>query len=271
MLRAAGGQVRCGRCGEVFNALARLAEDASAFSRPANRRPDRPASRRSRWKRAPTRSCIRRHRSAPAEPELRPTARTSRRAMSNSHACSSSISSSRRGTRLPRRHVISPHRSPRHRPFPDRPRPRRRQPRRRAQRRARKRAPREVAPAPAAAPAPAPPPAPVAAADAPGTGAAAESADDGSLEFTLPPGDLDRVFVDPTAVRPSSLAARGSHRAAARRASRRRSTSPTTCGATCCPDCDNGDSRSRASRHNPRYNSHGAARPPCWRSYSSHR
>src|SRR6267378_4424879 len=26
-LRAAGGQVRCGRCGEVFNALARLAED----------------------------------------------------------------------------------------------------------------------------------------------------------------------------------------------------------------------------------------------------
>src|ERR1017187_9737682 len=31
-LRAAGGQVRCGRCGEVFNALARLAEDANAFS-----------------------------------------------------------------------------------------------------------------------------------------------------------------------------------------------------------------------------------------------
>ncbi len=31
-LRAAGGQVRCGRCGEVFNALARLAEDPSAFS-----------------------------------------------------------------------------------------------------------------------------------------------------------------------------------------------------------------------------------------------
>src|SRR5229473_4093145 len=32
VLRAAGGQVRCGRCGEVFNALARLAEDATAFS-----------------------------------------------------------------------------------------------------------------------------------------------------------------------------------------------------------------------------------------------
>src|ERR1700685_673920 len=32
VLRAAGGQVRCGRCGEVFNALARLAEDASTFA-----------------------------------------------------------------------------------------------------------------------------------------------------------------------------------------------------------------------------------------------
>jgi predicted Zn finger-like uncharacterized protein len=32
VLRAAGGQVRCGKCGEVFSALARLAEDSSAFS-----------------------------------------------------------------------------------------------------------------------------------------------------------------------------------------------------------------------------------------------
>jgi predicted Zn finger-like uncharacterized protein len=32
VLRAAGGQVRCGRCGEVFNALARLAESPSAFT-----------------------------------------------------------------------------------------------------------------------------------------------------------------------------------------------------------------------------------------------
>src|SRR5258708_26154942 len=32
VLRAAGGQVRCGRCGEVFNALARLAEDSSGFT-----------------------------------------------------------------------------------------------------------------------------------------------------------------------------------------------------------------------------------------------
>jgi predicted Zn finger-like uncharacterized protein len=31
VLRAAGGQVRCGRCGEVFNALARLAEDSTVF------------------------------------------------------------------------------------------------------------------------------------------------------------------------------------------------------------------------------------------------
>jgi predicted Zn finger-like uncharacterized protein len=32
VLRAASGQVRCGNCGEVFNALARLAEDANAFA-----------------------------------------------------------------------------------------------------------------------------------------------------------------------------------------------------------------------------------------------
>ncbi len=31
-LRSAGGQVRCGRCGEVFNALARLAEQPAAFT-----------------------------------------------------------------------------------------------------------------------------------------------------------------------------------------------------------------------------------------------
>ncbi len=32
VLRAAGGQVRCGRCGEIFSALARLAEDPAAFA-----------------------------------------------------------------------------------------------------------------------------------------------------------------------------------------------------------------------------------------------
>ncbi len=32
VLRAAGGQVRCGKCGDVFNALARLAEDSNAFT-----------------------------------------------------------------------------------------------------------------------------------------------------------------------------------------------------------------------------------------------
>jgi predicted Zn finger-like uncharacterized protein len=32
VLRAAGGQVRCGKCGQVFNALAHLAEDPSAFT-----------------------------------------------------------------------------------------------------------------------------------------------------------------------------------------------------------------------------------------------
>jgi predicted Zn finger-like uncharacterized protein len=32
-LRAAGGQVRCGRCGDVFSALARLAEDSTGFEK----------------------------------------------------------------------------------------------------------------------------------------------------------------------------------------------------------------------------------------------
>ncbi|MDP9009827.1 MAG: DUF3426 domain-containing protein [Pseudomonadota bacterium] len=32
VLRAAGGQVRCGKCGDIFNALAHLAEDPSAFT-----------------------------------------------------------------------------------------------------------------------------------------------------------------------------------------------------------------------------------------------
>ena len=32
VLRAASGQVRCGKCGQVFNALARLAEDSDAFA-----------------------------------------------------------------------------------------------------------------------------------------------------------------------------------------------------------------------------------------------
>ena len=31
VLRSAGGQVRCGRCGDVFNALARLAEEPDVF------------------------------------------------------------------------------------------------------------------------------------------------------------------------------------------------------------------------------------------------
>lgn len=36
VLRAAGGQVRCGKCGEVFNALTHLAEDPSAFAADEN-------------------------------------------------------------------------------------------------------------------------------------------------------------------------------------------------------------------------------------------
>jgi hypothetical protein len=51
-------------------------------------------------------------------------------------------------------------------------------------------------PAPASTPAPSP----QAAATAP------ESSDDGDLEFTLPPGELDRVFVTPNLARPPGIA-----------------------------------------------------------------
>ena len=200
-LRAAGGQVRCGRCGEVFNALARLAEDATAFSTPG----ESPAG-------SPRESALEMEARAdeilhsptpkrPAEPQL---------ASDGEDFASGDVEfarlqliekfkPSRHETPAPPRHIAPPVTAP---PLPPRspaPKAKTAPPASAAQ--SGKRAPREVAPAPATAP----PPAPVAAEGAPGTGAAAESADDGALEFTLPPGDLDRVFVDPT-VRPSSLA-----------------------------------------------------------------
>ena len=198
-LRAAGGQVRCGRCGEVFNALARLAEDASAFSTPDESAAGESAlemeARADEILHSPTPK-------RPAEPEL---------ASDGEDFASGDVEfarlqliekfkPSRHETPAPPRHIAPPVTAA---PLPPRspaPKAKTAPPASAAQ--SGKRAPREVAPAPATAP----PPAPVAAEGAPGTGAAAESADDGALEFTLPPGDLDRVFVDPTAVRPSSLA-----------------------------------------------------------------
>jgi predicted Zn finger-like uncharacterized protein len=199
-LRAAGGQVRCGRCGEVFNALARLAEDATAFSTPGESAAGSPResalemeARADEILHSPTPK-------RPAEPEL---------ASDGEDFASGDVEfarlqliekfkPSRHETPAPPRHIAPPVTAP---PLPPRssaPKAKTAPPASAAQ--SGKRAPREVAPVAA------PPPAPVAAGGAPESGAAAESADDGALEFTLPPGDLDRVFIDPTAVRPSSLA-----------------------------------------------------------------
>ena len=199
-LRAAGGQVRCGRCGEVFNALARLAEDATAFSTPGESAAGSPResalemeARADEILHSPTPK-------RPAEPEL---------ASDGEDFASGDVEfarlqliekfkPSRHETPAPPRHIAPPVTAA---PLPPRspaPKAKTAPPASAAQ--SGKRAPREVAPAAA------PPPAPVAAEGAPGTGAAAESADEGALEFTLPPGDLDRVFVNPTPVRSSSLA-----------------------------------------------------------------
>jgi predicted Zn finger-like uncharacterized protein len=191
-LRAAGGQVRCGRCGEVFNALARLAEDATAFSTPG----ESPAG-------SPRESALEMEARAdeilhspapkrPAEPEL---------ASDGEDFASGDVEfarlqliekfkPSRHETPAPPRHVVPPVTAPPAPPRSPAPKAKTAPPASAAE--SGKRPAREVAPAAAAA--------------APGTGAAAESADDGALEFTLPPGDLDRVFVDPTAGRPPSLA-----------------------------------------------------------------
>ena len=53
VLRAASGQVRCGNCGEVFNALARLAEPRSACTR-GERNTRRPVRESFAAKRAPS-------------------------------------------------------------------------------------------------------------------------------------------------------------------------------------------------------------------------
>jgi predicted Zn finger-like uncharacterized protein len=199
-LRAAGGQVRCGRCGEVFNALARLAEDATAFSTPGESAAGSPResalemeARADEILHSPTPK-------RPAEPEL---------ASDGEDFASGDVEfarlqliekfkPSRHETPAPPRHAAPPLSAP---PVPPRsPAPKAKTAPPASAAESGKRAAREVAPAAA------PPPAPAAAAAAPGTGAAAESADDGALEFTLPPGDLDRVFVDPSAVRPASLA-----------------------------------------------------------------
>jgi predicted Zn finger-like uncharacterized protein len=203
-LRAAGGQVRCGRCGEVFNALARLAEDASAFPTPGE--------------------------SAAGESALEMEARADEILQSPQPARSSPPATASdpedleaTDVEFARLQLIEKFNPPRNETSTP---------------------PRNAVPPKAAAP-PAPParpasgaasarsPAPkakpspaasegvsgqsaakdVAPTRASGTGISIspESADQGALEFTLPPGELDRVFVDPTATstrRSSSISAR---------------------------------------------------------------
>ena len=202
-LRAAGGQVRCGRCGEVFNALARLAEDASAFPTPGGSAPGEGSPRESALEmeaRAdeilhspmPTR---------PAPPEPAPDIEDFEATdVEFAHLqLIDKFKPPRNETPAPARHAVPPTVAP---------------------------APPAVPAAPPRAPAPrAKPASPTGAADggksatknvAPagargaGTPVDPDSADEGAFEFTLPPGELDRIFVDPTAARAhpgSSLAA----------------------------------------------------------------
>ena len=150
----------------------------------------RPANRRSRWKRAPTRSCIRRRRRGRRHPP---------------EPASDGEDFEETDVEFARLQLIEKFKPPAHEiPAPLR---------------------RAVTPT-ATPPAPGPPSAPaLKAKPTPPTGAAAggksatkdvvrahapaagtpidpESADDGALEFTLPPGELDRIFVDPSAARP---------------------------------------------------------------------
>jgi len=160
-LRAAGGQVRCGRCGEVFNALARLAEDASTFATPGEGSPRESAlemeARADEILHSPAPK-------RPAQPE--PESDGEDFAAGDVEFARLQLiekfKPSRHETPAPPRHAAPP-------PAPPR------------------------SPAPKAKPAPPASP--------------AESADDTAFEFTLPPGELDRVFVDPGAARvpPSSL------------------------------------------------------------------
>ena len=119
------------------------------FRRPANRRPDRPASRRSRWKLAPTRSCIRRQPKRPAEPE--PASDGEDFASGDVEFARLQLidkfKPSRHETPAPPRHMAPPVTAPPRRPRSPAPKAKTAAPASAAQ--SGKRAPREVAPAPA--------------------------------------------------------------------------------------------------------------------------
>jgi predicted Zn finger-like uncharacterized protein len=172
VLRGAGGQVRCGRCGEVFNALARLAEDASAF--PAGESPLEMETRADEIL----------HSAAVAEPS--PTAAQQPEDLGATDA------------EFARLQVIDLELYDDDRPSP---------------------------PAPAAQPPVTPPRAAAAGAAAPPAAAAPAPAapmprgedvlSESSLEFTLPPGELDRIFVEPKPRIPPAVPAGGTTAATA--------------------------------------------------------
>ncbi len=200
-LRAAGGQVRCGRCGEVFNALARLAEDSSAFTSASESALEMEA-RADEILQSPTPK-----RPAGSDPLTSGDELESGDVEFARLQLIDKFKPSRHDTSAPPRHVAPPVTVPAAPPRPPSPKAKPASPAGTAE--SDKRAPRDVAAAAATPPAPKPAtaaaPPPVA---PPRSGTPLEMVDDGSLEFTLPPGELDRVFIDPAMARtrPSILA-----------------------------------------------------------------
>lgn len=209
VLRGAGGQVRCGRCGEVFNALARLAEDASAF--PAGESPLEMETRADEIL----------HSAAVAEPS--PTAAQQPEELGATDA------------EFARLQVIDLELYDDDRPSP---------------------------PTPAAQPPVTPPRAAAAGAAAPPAAAAPAPAapkprgedvlSESSLEFTLPPGELDRIFVEPKPRIPAAVPAGGATAATAA------PTSKATPAAKAAPSAPSASAVAGAEARKP---AQGAAAP----------
>ncbi len=214
VLRAAGGQVRCGRCGEVFNALARLAEDPNAF--PAGESPLDMETRADEILETAAVEPFKEPGPSPESdgeeieiedvdssgidfarlqlvdtfvdnPPAAPAATPSAEARVPPSSASPAAPS---GSRLARPRAPPPAPPPPSRPAPPA-------------------VSRGATPPPAAAPPISPPAAPRRRAPATAAPAAAAGAvpDDGSMEFTLPPGELDRVFVERSVRSAASAAA----------------------------------------------------------------
>ena len=187
-LRTAGGQVRCGRCGEVFNALARLAEDANAFAAPGE------GSHRESALEMEARADEILHSPTPQRPAQPEPGSDGDDLMAGDVEFArlqliDKFKPARSETPAAPRHVAPPVQ-------PLAPRPP-----------APKTKPPTPPPAASSAPSAPPSPPPSASSSAPPRAppSAPDSADDGAFEFTLPPGELDRIFVvDPGTARARS-------------------------------------------------------------------